>query len=210
MSPALSTWIAAFLTLAILTFLYRDNPIFRLAENIFAGISLGYYVGIVLNQTLKPNLYGPLIEDFWSNWDLLLAGAIGAMLYFRYIPKVAWMSRFALAIYVGYYVGVTMVQKLQGEVLPQMKSALKPVNALDAASWNNFVVFMGVLSVLCYFFFSKKHEGLFGRVATLGIWFLMVSFGAAFGYTVMGRVSLLIGRLDFLFNHWLMPLFGGR
>ena len=35
----------------------------------------------------------------------------------------------------------------------------------------------------------------------------MVSFGASFGYTVMGRVSLLIGRLTFLVNAWLMPLF---
>jgi len=35
-------------------------------------------------------------------------------------------------------------------------------------------------------------------VSRLGIWFLMLGFGAAFGYTVMGRVSLLIGRFNFL------------
>jgi hypothetical protein len=89
-----------------------------------------------------------------------------------------------------------------------MQSALKPVNGFNAASLNNLIVFVGVLTVLCYFFFSKKHEGAFGRFATLGIWFLMVSFGAAFGYTVMGRVSLLIGRLNFLVNGWLMHLLG--
>ena len=32
-------------------------------------------------------------------------------------------------------------------------------------------------------------------VARAGIVFLMISFGAAFGYTVMARMSLLIGRL---------------
>nr|HQV13224.1 hypothetical protein [Nitrospira sp.] len=32
-------------------------------------------------------------------------------------------------------------------------------------------------------------------VARAGILFLMISFGAAFGYTVMARMSLLIGRL---------------
>jgi hypothetical protein len=31
----------------------------------------------------------------------------------------------------------------------------------------------------------------------------MITFGAAFGYTVMGRMSLLIGRLDFLLADWL-------
>ena len=204
----IQTWIAAFLTLSILTFLYKDNPVFRFAENLFAGISLGYFVGIVLNQTLKPNLYTPLKTSFCLNWDLLIAGAIGVLLYFRYIPKVAWTARFALAIYIGYYVGVNMLQKLQGEVLPQMQSALKPINGFNMASLNNLIVFIGVLTVLCYFFFSKKHEGTFGRIATVGVWFLMVSFGAAFGYTVMGRVSLLIGRLNFLVNGWLMHLFG--
>jgi len=148
------------------------------------------------------------MKDPSANWDLILAGALGISLYFRYIPKIAWTSRFALAIYIGYYVGVNMLQKLQGEVLPQMQSALKPINGFDATSLNNLVVLVGVLTVLCYFFFSKKHEGAFGRIATVGIWFLMISFGAAFGYTVMGRVSLLIGRLNFLVNGWLMHLFG--
>jgi hypothetical protein len=32
----------------------------------------------------------------------------------------------------------------------------------------------------------------------------MISFGASFGYTIMGRVSLLIGRLDFLYNDWFL------
>jgi hypothetical protein len=205
----IATWIAALLTLAISSFLWKDNPVFRFAENLFAGVSLGYFVGLTLNQTLKPNLWLPLRTDLPHNWDLLIAGGIGVLLYFRYIPKLAWTSRFALAIYIGYYVGVNMLQKLQGEVLPQMQSALKPINGFNAASLNNLIVFIGVLTVLCYFFFSKKHEGAFGRIATVGIWFLMISFGAAFGYTVMGRVTLLIGRLNFLVNGWLLHPFGG-
>jgi hypothetical protein len=32
----------------------------------------------------------------------------------------------------------------------------------------------------------------------------MLGFGAAFGYTVMGRVSLLIGRINFLIVNWIM------
>ena len=216
MTAGISVWIAAVLTLAILTFLHKDNPVFRMAENIFAGISLGYYIGIVLNQTLKPNLFLPIRNELQRaaaehrlpvhDMDLLFAAAIGLLLYFRYIPKVAWLSRFALAIYVGYYVGVTMLQKLQGEVLPQMKSAMKPITGLNAETLFNVIYFVGVLTVLIYFFFSKKHEGLYGRAASVGVWFLMISFGAAFGYTVMGRVSLLIGRLDFLWNDWLMHL----
>jgi hypothetical protein len=42
-----------------------------------------------------------------------------------------------------------------------------------------------------------------GGVARVGIVFLMIGFGASFGYTVMARVSLLIGRLTFLMRDWL-------
>ena len=31
----------------------------------------------------------------------------------------------------------------------------------------------------------------------------MIAFGASFGYTVMARVSLLIGRIQFLLHDWL-------
>src|SRR5262249_60306957 len=103
-------WMAAFLTLSIMRFLDKANPVFRFAENVFAGISLGYFAGIVLNQTLKPNLYTPLKSSFCLNWDLLIAGAIGVLLYFRYIPKVASTARFALATYIRSYVGVHMVR----------------------------------------------------------------------------------------------------
>jgi len=53
--------------------------------------------------------------------------------------------------------------------------------------------------VLVYFYFSAEHRGAVGAISRLGIWYLMLGFGAAFGYTVMGRVSLLIGRMNYLF-----------
>ena len=44
---------------------------------------------------------------------------------------------------------------------------------------------------------------VFGGMTGVGIWFIMISFGAHFGYTVMGRVSLLIGRVQFLIEDWI-------
>ncbi len=122
----LGIWIASFLTLCIFSFLYRDNPFFRFAESVFAGVSLGYYIGQEADQTIRPNLITPLMHDFGGNWDLLIPALIGINLYTRYIPKANWWARWSLAIYVGYYVGVNMVQKLHGEVLPQMQSTIVP------------------------------------------------------------------------------------
>ena len=65
------------------------------------------------------------------------------------------------------------------------------------------VLVVGILACLVYFFFSIEHKGLVGKVSNVGIWVLMITFGAAFGYTVMGRIALLAIRLEFLFDDWL-------
>ncbi|MEK9142364.1 MAG: hypothetical protein AAB308_15020, partial [Nitrospirota bacterium] len=70
------------------------------------------------------------------------------------------------------------------------------MNLLNPASHlNAIIILLGVSSVLFYFFFSIEHSGVGKAVARTGILFLMISFGAGFGYTVMARMSLLIGRL---------------
>ena len=60
-----------------------------------------------------------------------------------------------------------------------------------------------MITVLIYFLFSIEHTGAVGGASKVGIWFMMVSFGASFGYTIMARLSLLIGRVSFLFRDWL-------
>jgi len=69
--------------------------------------------------------------------------------------------------------------------------------------FNSLFMWIGVFTGLVYFFFSVEHRGLMGGVSRVGIGILMITFGASFGYTVMARISLLIGRLQFLFGDWL-------
>jgi len=109
------------------------------------------------------------------------------------------LAKLSLAVYIAYYVGINMVQKLQGEVVPQVGSTI--MNPIGGAYTpvDNLIMIVGVLAVLVYFYFSIEHKGAVGGISRLGIWFLMLGFGAAFGYTVMGRVSLLIGRMNYLF-----------
>jgi hypothetical protein len=209
--PDIGTWIAALLTLFALSFLYKDNPLFRFTESLFAGVSLGYYLGTTLNQTLVPNLIRPLTHDFNQNWDLLVPGLLGLLLYMRYVPKTGWVARYALAIYVAYYIGLDFTRRLHGEVLPQLARAIVPLSKFDTHTiFVNLVFAIGVFSVLIYFFFSKEQDRVTRGIARVGIYFLMVSFGAAFGFTVMGRVALLIGRLNFLILDWIYPLVGIR
>ena len=74
---------------------------------------------------------------------------------------------------------------------------------MDVDGLNLLLILIGVVSVLVYFFFSVEHRGVVGGISKVGIWFLMISFGASFGYTIMARLSLLIGRIRFLLDDWL-------
>ena len=78
------------------------------------------------------------------------------------------------------------------------------VTAFDwKQSVQNIVLVAGVLSSLTYFYFSVEHKGMVGRVSKAGVWVLMITFGASFALTVMGRITLLTMRFQFLFNDWL-------
>jgi cbb3-type cytochrome oxidase subunit 3 len=71
---------------------------------------------------------------------------------------------------------------------------------LPAGLWDVVLIIL-VVCALIYFYFSKEHKGWFGGVAKVGIYTLMIGFGASFGLTVMARLSLFIDRVQFV-NNW--------
>jgi len=121
----------------------------------------------------------------------------------RFIPPIAWLSRISFAFLLGISSGLAIPRQISSFILQQVQGTIKPLItvgdsgvAVTLANLNSLLILIGVASVLFYFFFSIEHTGPVRRVARIGIYFLMISFGAAFGYTVMARMSLLIGRLD--------------
>ena len=92
------------------------------------------------------------------------------------------------------------------QIYPTMTVFLPGNTTTTAAMVNNVLVLVGVICGLAYFFFSARHTGALGGLSRVGIWILMVGFGASFGYTVMSRISLLYGRMDFMVFDWAQPL----
>jgi hypothetical protein len=152
---------------------------------------------------------------------LLFPFALGILLFARFSSRLAWLSRWSIAAMVGSYAGLAIIGALQGDLVAQIQANMVPLiapgsfAAVKAGGTANDVVFgvlgllsnpliiFGLIATLVYFFFSREHKGSLGVVSRIGVWFLMISFGASFGYTVMSRVSLLIGRLHFLLSDWL-------
>lgn len=203
MSPEIifGAWVATGLSLFIYSFLYKDNPFFKLGEHIFVGASVGYLLVITYHEVILKKLYLPLIEQ--HEWRLVIPLILGLLMLARFLPRLAWTSRITFAFILGVSSGIAIPRQLSSFILQQVQGTLKPLLRVDPAGvsfglteLNALLILIGVVSVLVYFFFSVEHTGSVRHVARVGSCFLMVSFGAAFGYTVMARMSLLIGRFD--------------
>jgi len=207
LSHDIGVWIAALLTLGIFSFLYKDNPAYKMCEHLFVGISAGYYVVLMYFSVVKPNLLDPLTQDFAHSrhFLLLIPLALGILLFSRFFPKGDWLSRWSIALILGVYPALRITGFGQGDFVEQIHGTILPLWVANnlGATIGNWILIVGLLTTLVFFFFSKEHKGPLGGAAKVGIYFLMVSFGASYGYTVMARISLLIGRVMFLLHDWL-------
>ena len=234
-------WIAVFLTLGIFSYLYKDNPFYKIAEHLFVGISAGYWTAIFFWTQIQPNLFGRLwpTKEFsgeslwykfynglsWISTSVFPAGgidkghdmhliylvpfALGIMMLLSLIPKISWFARWGIAYTVGMAAGLRAYGYLNSNVIGQIKGTAAsfsdpnlPFFSLTSPSiFNSIVILVGTITGLLYFYFSKEHKGILGKASKVGIYFLMISFGASFGFAVMGRISLLIGRFVALIKY---------
>jgi hypothetical protein len=233
-SAILGAWVATFLTIGIFSYLYKDNPFYKVAEHLFVGVSAGYLLSLGFWTQLQPNLFGRLfpakhydpdtitytiynVLSFFSSTifpeggidkghdqhlTYLIPLVLGVMMLLSLIPRLSWMARWGIAYVVGMAAGLKAYGYLNSNVLGQIKGTAVnlfdfnlPIFSLSSPSiFNNLIIFVGTICGLLYFYFSKEHKGLLGKASKIGIYFLMISFGASFGFAVMGRISLLIGR----------------
>jgi len=204
MLEILSVWIAGGLTLCILSFLYGDNPVYKFAEHLYVGFSAAYWLIYVWHFTIKQMVIDPISAGDPGAWRLIIPLFFGVLMFFRWLPeKYSWISRWSIAFVVGIGAGIVAIGQTQGLLLPQIRATLLPLATGDwKTNINNLLVIIGTSSTLTYFYFSRRETGIMSKFSRLGIGFIMIALGAAFGYTIMARVSLLIGRMIFLFGDW--------
>jgi hypothetical protein len=213
----IGAWISIFLTLCILSFLYEDNPIYKLAEHLFLGVSIGIAITEIWWGTLWPNLVQPL----WNAANALVgSGELRPSDVFKIVPfamavmlfmklnrgKYSWLARIPIAFIVAAYAGVKLTGEANGNLMTQVAQSMPNLaddwakygfwdwSADGAGVFSSIVLVVGLSACLLHFYFSAPHNKAMQWVSRFGVLMLMLSFGASFGYTVMGRISLAIGR----------------
>lgn len=270
-------WVGIFLTFCCLSFLYKDNPFYKLAEHVFIGVSVGYLIILQYGDNIEPKVVDALfaggVKGGW--WVLRLVALVLVLMMFVkvLVPRWSWLGRYPLAFVVAFYAGLQINAVAQAELGEQIKFSASSIDArkidlndpavgadaitalpgssgaiaekllaeralrrfdslddavtrpslseleradlaaargsligLDAKAAvgpgqhdlfgivSNLLLLAGLLSSLVYFYFSIAHRGAIGGVSRVGVWVLMIGFGASFGLTVQGRISLAIGR----------------
>lgn len=222
----IGVWVAALMTLGAFSYLYRDNPLYKLVESVAVGVSAGYWFAVGFWDNLVPKLFlklTPALIHAWAiplgpgekmaepNWWYIVPLIFGILLFFRFIPRLGWMSVWPLAFVVGTTAGLKLIVFLEADFLGQIRNTCLPLlvfvsdqpGATINESIKNVLLVLGVLASLTYFYFSVEHRGVIKHVARWGIWVLMITFGSSFAFTVMGRITLLTVRLEFLLGRWL-------
>ena len=200
-----SIWIAAFFTIAATSYAFKDNIVFKFAENTFIGIAAGHTIVMGIKN----------IRDY--GWTHIMAGemiyvivfVLGVMRYARFSDNYYWLYRYPIAFLVGNGVGISIRAAIHSDFIVQIRATASPLIADNAlGTVNAIITFVGVVTALSHFIFTQEkiHEGTLGMVPKLGRWMMLLAFGASFGNTIMSRFGMYQGRIVFLLREWLQVI----
>ncbi len=199
---ALQNWIIAIFTLALFSVAFKENPLYRFVEHLYVGMAAAYGICLTWFNYGYPVLFQRIPG---GKAHYIIPVIIGLMMYTRYFKPIAWLSRFTMSFLLGVGAGFVLSTTFRSLVLLQVTATFLPLWSSQsfAQTINNLIIVCGVAGTLIYFFFTAKRKGVIGVGAQFGKWVMMVAFGTAFGNTVMARVSLFLGRMQFLLGDWL-------
>lgn len=189
-------WVCAGLTICLYSFLYRDNPLFKIAEHLYLGAGMGWLFQLTLFNVWKLKIFEPLAGGDMSP---VLPALLGLSLVAQRWRRFAWISRYGFAFLMGYGAGLAIPTSIASNFMAQLQGTIEPFLP-GSAAYSSFTalfnaVFLaaGFLCVLSRFFFTFGKGGM-GKASAAGGYILMLYFGASFGSAVAGRFSMLYGR----------------
>lgn len=212
----IGTWVAAILTLGILSAALCDNRISRVAFGLLIGIAVGFTAAITWWSALWPRVQ-TLWRDPLGQWPLLIWFALGLLLLARGLKWGSWLSNMSLAYLIGVGTALAIAGAALGTAVPQFMAILVERSRPTPGTWeaivNPLLVALGTAGVLLRFSYTATGEkkSLAGRLwsglvrtwGKLGYAFMVVAIGALFATAIVSLLTLLSSRIDFLLVDWL-------
>ena len=209
--------ISFLLTLLVFSYLIGDNPLFRLAINLFVGVTTGYAAVVAFYSVIMPRLFLPIRGGMGPDEQILslVPLALGALMLLKLSPGMAKWGNFAMAYLVGVGAASAIGGAIIGTLFPQAGASINLFDRQAAAAaagpnfWiqlvNGSLLLVGTIATLSYFHFSTRAradqpserpawmEGL----ARLGQIFIAIAFGTLFAGVYAASMAALVERLRF-------------
>jgi hypothetical protein len=193
MSGDIFVWLEVLWILAAISFMIRDNPVYRIMESLIVGALIGHGINTGINslnaQILVPLGTGDMVA--------ILGLIIGALVYVRYfMPSLGWLGRYPTAIMYGLGAGIALTSIIKGTIVGIILSIITLPIGLE---W--FMSTLIFASMILYFIFVMKHEGWYAAVAKVGAIFIFFNIGYQQGIFIFKSQPGAIERLGFIFRN---------
>ena len=200
----LMVWISVFLVFCVFSYCYRENPLFRLAEHLFVGLSVGY--GISYDLWFFKN-YGYLPVVYQGRYDYLIWMLIGLGYYFFFSRRYFWLYRLPISIGIGYGTGMALRSVIRSDLIGQINTTIKLslIGVDPLTTLNRFIIVFGTMLAVVFFIFTLELKGALSYIPKTGRYVILAALGASFGNTIMGRESLLIQRIQLMMGSKYFP-----
>ena len=137
------------LTLCVLSYVIKDNPLYRLAVHILVGASAAFAIVIVVRQVFVP-VWSALRDDIGGNGLLWIVPLLlSLMLLLKALPRTSTLGNGAMAALMAIGAAVAFVGAIAGTLLPQL--LLRQEDALLG-----LLVAILTVSTLAYFVFTGR------------------------------------------------------
>ncbi len=213
MTPIVINGIAIVLTIMVLSRIAGDNPLFRIAQYLFVGVSLGLALVVAYHQVLTP-----MVRTIGSSTDRAIIYGIPLALGLLFLPRItrrqelSWLANIPLAVIFGVGAALALAGAIVGTLMPQiLDTSNRPLTGDGPQMAGAIVLALGTVLTLGSFYYTAPAEGprarILAPIAAVGHWLLMIAFGFFFASAVQSYMSALTDRLGPLIV-WVRGLIG--
>jgi len=216
----------ALLTLMVLSYVIKDNVLFRIATYLFIGIASGYAGAIAVRNVILPALVDPILGGDGTSilgWEALgtfiVPWILTILFAFKLSPRLARFGSLPVAMLVGVGAAVVVGGGITGTLIPQSMAAadslapesLFPVAGEPASIWleraiSSLIVLLATISTLIYFRFAAQRDVTGGTrrsrltaiLAYVGRVFIAITFGVMYAGALTAAILVLGQRFEFL------------
>jgi len=197
--------IAIVMTIMVLSRIFGNNPLFRVAQYLLVGVSLGLAFVVAFHQVLRPAVSGLVSRS--SNGAILYG--VPLVLGLLLLPRItrrqefSWLANIPLALIFGVGAALAVGGAIIGTLVPQiLDTSNRPLAGAPLQIAGAVVLAIGTVITLSAFYYTVPPENPRARIvalsATAGHWLLMIAFGFFFASAVQSYMSALNERLGFL------------